>query len=194
MNTTTTRITAMTAGAALLLAVIWYMALFRPESHHLSSAHAARAAAEAKVQTLNTEVDHLKALEKQIPQDTATLSVLKAAVPDTPDLPDALGQLHNAATASGVELSGVSPAAPPTAGGSGGQSQSGPPSINLSLTASGTYQQLMGFMTRLDNMARTVVVNTVNIATGSTNGLTANMTAQIFYAGTATTSGNTTTP
>lgn len=186
MNTTTTRITAMAAGAALLLAVIWYMALFRPESHHLSSAHAARAAAEAKVQSLDAQVAQLKALEKQIPQDTATLAVLKSAVPDTPDLPAALGQLHNAATGSGVQLSGVSPSAPATSGSSGSQ-QSGPPSINLSMTATGSYHQLTSFMIQLDHMARTVVLNTVNISAGSNSALTANFTAQIFYAGTSTT-------
>jgi Tfp pilus assembly protein PilO len=176
----------MAAGAALLLAVIWYMALFRPQSHHLSTAHAARAAAEAQVQSLNGQVAHLKALEKQIPQDTATLAVLKAAVPDTPDLPDALGQLHNAATSSGVQLSGVSPSSPPTSASAGGQQHSGPPSINLSMTASGNYQQLTNFMTRLDGMARTVVIDTVSIGASTTSTLTANFSAQIFYAGSST--------
>ena len=186
MTSTTSRIGIIAGGAALLLAVVWYLALFQPESHHLKAAHAARAAAEAQVQTLSGQVAQLKALEKRIPEDKARLTVLKAAVPDNPSLPDSLGQLHNAASESGITLSSVSPTPPPVgaAAAGGAQQATALPSITLSLTSTGSYQQLMSFMVRLDNMARTVVVNTVSVSGGNSNNLlTANFTAEIFYAG-----------
>jgi Tfp pilus assembly protein PilO len=204
MNSTTTRIGVIAGGAALLLLVIWYLALFQPQSHHLKAAHAAKSAADAQAQTLTAEVASLKALEKQAPQDKAALAQLKQAVPDNADLSDALGQLHNAATASGVQLTSVSPTPPPktasqsTSQSSGGQSSSsqssgqsstpqasGPTAISLSMTASGTYQQLMSFVTHLDTMARTVVINQLGISSSQGSAMTANMLAQIFYAGSA---------
>jgi Tfp pilus assembly protein PilO len=194
MNSTTTRIGAIAGIAALFLAVIWFFALFQPESHHLKAAHADRAAADAKGQTLTAEIASLKALQKQGPQDRAALATLKQAVPDTPDLSDALGQLHNAATTSGVQLSSVSPTAPPTASAAGsssasssatGQQSSGPASISISMTGTGSYQQVISFMTLLDKMARTVVLDQVDVSNGNANGVTANLTARIFYAGSA---------
>jgi type IV pilus assembly protein PilO len=189
MNSPTTRIGIAAGIAAVVLAAAWYIALFRPESHHLKAAHAAHAAAEAQVKTLDAQVTQLKALEKQIPQDRARLQVLKAAVPDTPDLPDALGQLHNAATQSGVTLSSVSPTPPPIVAPASAQSAAGgqppavgPQAISLTLSATGTYAQMMAFMRQLDTIARTVVINTVSLSSGTVGALTANFTTQIFYA------------
>jgi Tfp pilus assembly protein PilO len=205
MNTTSRRIGVVAAVAALLLAVTWYFALFRPESHHLKAANTARAAADARAQSLTQQISSLDALVKQVPHDQMALATLKTSIPDNPDLSDALGQLHQAATSSGVQLTSVSPTPPPTtsssaktgsaSGGSpsSGSSQAsgtsqaaGPSAISLSLSVTGSYQQLVGFVTRLDNMARTVVLNALNVNSGNNGGLTASMTAQIFYAGSPT--------
>jgi Tfp pilus assembly protein PilO len=184
MNSTTTRLGVIAGGAALFLVIIWFFALFQPESHHLKAAHAAKAAADAKAQSLDAQVVTLKALEKQAPQDRAALAMLKQSVPDNADLSDALGQLHNAATVSGVELSSLSPT-PPTASSSASQQSSGPTPIQLTMSATGTYQQMVTFMTLLDKMSRVVVLNSVNLS--STGGqLAASLSAQLFYAGSST--------
>jgi Tfp pilus assembly protein PilO len=201
MNSTTARLGALAGAAALVLTIIWFIAIIQPQSHRLKAAHAAHAAAVAQAQTLTSQVASLQALEKQIPQDKAALGVLKQAVPDTPDLSDALGQLHNAASASGVQLTQVSPT-PPTqtsASSSSGSSTSGsstsgtsspqasgPLFVNVSMTGTGTYQQLVAFLKLLDNMARTVVVNQIGIASAATgpngNALTVSLNTQLFYA------------
>jgi type IV pilus assembly protein PilO len=186
LSTPTRKIAAGAAGAAVLLLLVWYGALWRPETQHLNSAHHARAAAEQQVAQLDQKVLGLKVLKRQIPADTAKLAQFEAAVPNNPDLRQALDQLQQAATNSGVLLGSVGPEAPvATTSGSSTAQSSGPPSISLSMTATGTYAQTMAFVTALDNMPRTVVVDQLAITGGNTETVTASLSARIFYSGSA---------
>ena len=195
LSTPTRRIAALAAGALVVLLLIWYLALFRPESNHLSSAHTARAAAEQQVAQLDQRVDGLQALKRNVPEDKTKLAQFEAAVPNSPDLLVALDQLQQAATRSGVQLGSVGPQAPATTSGGSGSSQSGSsgssgssgiPSISLSMTAIGTYAQTTAFLTALDDMPRTVVVDQVAITGSDTGSLTSSLTARIFYSGAST--------
>lgn len=194
MNTSIKRISAVAAIAGVVLVAVWYLALFGPQSRNLSAAHKAHAAAEQKVSQLRNQVVQLDALKAQIPADKAALSVLQAAVPDNPQLDDALRQLHAVATGSGVSLASVSPSTPTansstsssstssSSSSSSSQQASTTPSITLTMTGSGSYAQLMSFLSGLDSMPRTVVVTSVELAGGS-NDVTGQFTANIFYTG-----------
>ena len=121
----------------------------------------------------------LQALQKQIPSDKARLAELNTAVTATPSLATVLVQLHQAASKSGATLSSVGPSNP-TAPATGGAQTGGPPSVALTMVASGAYSQLRAFLTDLTNMPRTLVVDTLSLSgTGKT--LTANISARIFY-------------
>ncbi len=189
MNTSMKRIGGIAAAAAVVVLVIWYFALFRPETRDLSAAHKAHATAELKVSQLRNQVTQLDALKADIPADKAALSVLDAAVPSSPQLDTTLNQLHTVATASGVTLSAVSPSAPaatPSGGSSStasgsSPSTSGTPSIGLTMSAGGSYAQIMSFLSGLASMPRTVVVTSLSIS--GTSQLTAQITANIFYTG-----------
>jgi Tfp pilus assembly protein PilO len=172
----TKRITAVAVAAAVVVLLIWYVALFRPQSRHLSAAHKAHAAAEALVQQRQQQIGELQSLVHQIPADDAKLSTLNAAVPTTPDLKDILDQLHGLATSTGCELTAVNPAPPATPG----TSTSGPQSIQVMMSVSGGYSQLMAFLTGLNHIPRTVVVDSASIGSSSA-GLQAQLTARIFY-------------
>ena len=180
MSTAMKRIGAIALAAVMVLLLVWYVALYRPYSAKLSAAHRAKAAAEAQISQLGSKVAQLKALERQVSQDQSRLLVLSAAVPDLPDLSDVLGQLHNAATTSGVQLTTVGPAQPGTS--TSASSGSGPGSISLSMGASGTYGQLVQFFNQLASMPRTVVLDSVNINSGGSGGLNASLTGRVFYA------------
>lgn len=189
LSTPIRRIAALAAGAVVVLLIIWYVALFRPENNHLSSAHKARAAAEQRASELDGQLAGLQALKRNVPADRAKLVQFEAAVPSDPDLLVALDQLQQAATNSGVELGSVGPQAPATTSGGSGSSQpgsSGPPSIALSMTAVGTYPQTTAFLKALDDMPRTVVVDQVAITGSDTGTLTSSLTARIFYSGGST--------
>jgi Tfp pilus assembly protein PilO len=177
----TRRLGYVSLGVILLLTVIWYGALFRPQSARLKAEHRDYAAAEVKLEQLRTQAASLQALEKQVPADRQRLTALDSEVPTTPDLKDVLGELHDSASTSGVQLQSVSPSNPPTSTGAS-QSTSGPAAIQLTMTAAGSYSQLMDFVTHLTQMARAVAVNNLSLSAGNSGAVTANLTANIFYA------------
>jgi Tfp pilus assembly protein PilO len=183
VNTSTRRISVLAVGAALALLLVWYAALFRPASHHLSSARRSYASAQQQVSQLQQQVVSLEALEKQIPADKAHLAQLDAAVPHSPDLKGLLDQLHALATATGVQLTIVSPSQPASTTGSPAAASAlgGAQTSQVVLTMTGSYQQIAAFLTGLSRMPRAVVVDTANITAAAGHGLTAELTTQIFY-------------
>src|SRR5581483_2534363 len=132
---------------------------------------------EQKAASLDTEVVKLRALAKEIPADKQKLQVLDSAVPDNPDLSDALAELHGIAQATGVTLSSVGPS--PQSTTSGGAS-SATPSINLSMSLTGSYPETIAFMKDLvdpAHMPRTTVIQHVSVAADS-GSLSTNLIAQ----------------
>lgn len=185
MNLSTKRIYAAAGGIAVVLVLIWYVAVFRPQSSHLQAAHRAQAAADQQIGSLQSETASLQALLKQIPADTAKLAALNAAVPATPDLQDVLNQLNSLATATGVQLTSVSPTPPATTTSGSSNStagSSGPPSMKTSLTANGPYPAVYAFMAGLAQLQRTVVVDSISLSPGTAGAISANLVTRIFYA------------
>lgn len=180
MNMSSRQIMAAAVGAAVILVLIWYVALFRPQSSDLKSAHQAYQQATTQIQQLRSQVASLQALEHEIPADKARLATLTAALPKTTDLHGALDQLHTLATGTGVQLTAVDPSPDNTSGS--GQSSTSYKTVKLTMTASGPYPNMMSFVTGLDRMARTVVVDSASFSQGSAGALTASLNARIFYA------------
>jgi Tfp pilus assembly protein PilO len=182
------KIATVAAAVALALVVVWYGALWRPQTHALGVAHQAQAAAAQQVGQLNSQVAQLQVTARQIPADTKRLQVLDAALPQSPSLDSALAQLHQAATVTGVTLASVGPSTPAAASGATGASATSAsaagPAITLTMSASGSYGQLTSFLTQLTSMPRTVVVDQVQLA--GTKLITASITARMFYAGSPT--------
>ncbi len=186
MNSTTQRITLATAGAGLLLLITWYFLLWSPQGHKLAAARQAHATAEAKVSQLHAQISGLHALERQIPADKLKLAQYTAAIPDNPQLADSLHEVQAAASSSGVTMSAISPSGnPATSTVSTGQAASTVPSVAFSISASGSYQQLMTFLSSLNHMPRTLVVKSLSLSGGSgaNQSLTASISADVFYAG-----------
>ena len=186
MMTSNRRLQMIAGAAALVIVVAWYFLLWGPESKSLKSAHKAHAAAEQQVSQLNGQVSTLNGLLQQIPADNAKFAQLQANLPDNPQLDQALNELHQAAIQTGVTLSQLAPSTPPGAAASGGQSSSAQagstPSITLGMTAVGNFNQVLAFLSALDGMPRTVVVDKVSLS-GGNNSSSANISARIFYAG-----------
>ena len=179
------RIPAIAGAAVLLIVVAWYLLLWSPESKSIQSAHKAHAAADQKITDLQSQITQLQGLVKQIPQDQAKFAQLESELPDNPQLDQALNLLHQAAVQSGVTLGSFAPsAASPSSSGSqaaAGQGGGGAPAITLSLSVQGTLTQVKAFLSALDTLPRTVVVDKVSLNTGTTSA--AAITARIFYAG-----------
>jgi Tfp pilus assembly protein PilO len=157
---------------------MWYFLLWSPEMKSLKSAHKAHAQAEQKISDLNVQAGQLRALVKQIPADKARLAQLEAALPDNPQLDQALNLIQQTAAQSGVVVSSLTPSSP--TGGSSATS-SGIPAITLNMSVQGGPAQIKAFLTGLDHIPRTVVVD--KLATNGGASSTATITARIFYAG-----------
>lgn len=185
LDSATQRIGLVTVGAAVVLAVLWYFALWSPQGHKLATANKGHAAAEAQVAQLKSQVAGLQLLEKEIPSDQQKLAHYQQAVPDNPQLSSALDQIQAAASGAQVTLSSISPAGAPT-GSSKPQGVNGVPAISMSMSVTGTYSGLMSFITALDNMNRTLAITSLSLsgASGSTkSGMSASISSDIFYAG-----------
>lgn len=179
------RIPMIAGAAALLLVVAWYFLLWVPQTKNLRSAQKAYAAAEQKVADYKMQKTSLEALRKQIPADNAKFAQLESELPDNPQLDQALRLIHDAADRSGVAVASLSPSTPTGAASGSGQSATatpGGPSITLSMTFQGTFEQAKSFLSSLSSLQRTVVVDKVAIA-GDKDPIAGTISARIFYEG-----------
>ena len=178
MNVTSKRIGVIAGAAALLVLAIWYLALMSPQSHKLAADHRATAAANQQAAQLETQAAQLKALEVKLPQDRAKLTKYQQAITDTPELANAIDQVQSAADRTGVALNSFGPGSAQA----GASAAPGGPSIAITMSAAGNYAQLMSFITALDSMQRTLVINNLNIS-GTGQKLSAQISSNIFYTG-----------
>ncbi len=180
MNLSSTRrIGAVAAAAAVVLVLIWYVALFRPQNAHLKSANQAYQQATTQIQQLRTQVATLQAIERQIPADKSKLAALTAALPKSKDLHDALNQLHALATGTGVQLTTVNPA--PGNANASGQPSTPYQTVKMAMTVTGPYPATMAFLTGLAQMTRTVVVDSASFSQAADGTLTTSLGTRIFY-------------
>ena len=103
------KLIALGALAALLVvAAVWYMALWKPEAASLKSAQASLSQVQGQVATDQAQLAQLKAQQPKVKGERATLKKLVQAVPNGPSLDQALTTLRAAARRSGVSLQSVS--------------------------------------------------------------------------------------
>lgn len=179
------RIPAIAGAVALVLVVAFYFIVWSSEAHDLKSAHRAHAAAELKKSQLESQVVELQGLVRQVPADNAKFAQLQAELPDNPQLDQALHLIHQAAVQTGVLVASIAPSTPAGSGSSsaGGATQAGTPAITLGMSGQGTFPQVKAFLSALEGLQRTIVIDKVAI-TGTTTGLTtATISARIFYDG-----------
>lgn len=183
LDTTTQRIGMVSIGAVVLVAIVWYLVLWSPQSKDLHAAHAARASAESTASTLQQQISSLEVLVGDVKSDTGKLKTYDAAIPNNPQLPAALNQLQEVADQTGVTMTNIGSGAAPTTTSGTPTTFNGIPALNVSLSVTGTYPQLMALINALDNMPRTVVLTTLNLGSGTNGDLSGTLTGYVFYAG-----------
>ena len=183
--TSTRRLPILSAAAAIVLVVIWYVAMWSPQQKSIQKYHKANAAATQKAGELQAQASQLELLVRQIPADNAKLAKLEASLPDNPQFDQALNLLHQAAVQTGVTVTNVIPSTPAGAtpgGASGGSSQTGGiPTISLTMSVQGTGQQTQAFLSALAALPRTVVVDKITLGGGASSSIS--IAARIFYDG-----------
>lgn len=175
-----------TLAAVLVVAVAWYALLWKPTTRNLHTAQATAATAQADLSRLRVQVASLSAQDRRLPQEEHRLASLEVSVPRTVSVTTVIDQMTAVAHSAGVDLSSESQSLPtPAATSSSGSAATPGPvaglqQLQLNLTATGSYKQVMAFLHGLGRMPRATIIQSVSIA-GSTSPLTATIQAVVFY-------------
>jgi Tfp pilus assembly protein PilO len=211
-------------AGAVVLSLLWFFLFWSPQGKRLDAAEERQAAAEQTNGQLEVTLARLRDLESRRPELQGQLEQLRRAVPDQPQLARFFLAAHDAATRSGVQLTTISPSKPtasaaattattaaPTSGSTttttaaAGTSadtvaptSTAPSAISVSMELTGGYFQVLDFLNRVDDLARIVVVDSLDLgggaddeaapsgASGASGGgggateLTASITARMF--------------
>jgi Tfp pilus assembly protein PilO len=201
---------ALAVVVAIVLA--WWFLLWGPRNRSYNDASAAAQQAQAQVTQLQAQYNRLLSIKQQIPTFQAELAKLQTAVPDKPQLDQIILDINGAAEDSGVQLLSITPTPPAAASAAGATAaaNSAPPSIRVSLSLKGGYDQVLDFINRLVGLPRLLVIDTVGLtsnasgpATSSTGSgtaaptppaeLTISLTVRLFTTTAQPAAGSTTT-
>lgn len=172
-------------GASVLLAAVWYFALFKPASANLSEAKDREVAAQTQVDSLSTELARLKQLEKNkevLDRDTAALAEV---LPEKDQLDTFILELNEIATTSSVTLQSLSPGEPSLQSGAAaaGAAASGPIPITLQMQVQGDYFAILRFMDNLRDGTRLVTANNLSLSGGGEDGqMSASISGAMYIA------------
>jgi Tfp pilus assembly protein PilO len=177
------RVIAIAVAASIVVAGIWYMVLWSPQSKSLNKANDRVAAAKATQASLRSEINLLQQEQTQLPAKQAVLEKLKLLLPDVPSLDTLIDNVNNAAIASGVDWQNVSPAKPAGYSGTTPSAAGGLQPVAVTMQVNGAYPQMLDFVNRLNAMPRLLDVNSVNfsgVGPGAPK-TSAQIVTQIFY-------------
>jgi Tfp pilus assembly protein PilO len=193
------RVIAIAVVVSVVLAGVWYLFVFSSQSNSLHKANTEATTASAQVSTLRSQIAVLQQEKAQLPAATTKLTTLQLALPSTPALDKLIDDINSSAQQTGVDWQTLSPTKPAayTPQGSTASAQEFPGgmvSVVVALQVEGSYQQILGFVTKLDTMSRLLDVDSVNISNVAGAGkTTAEISTQVFYVPPAAGSTRTTT-
>src|SRR5207253_7428218 len=183
-------------GAGVLVLLIWFAALWGPQSSALSKAKQRAAQAEQQRDTLTDELTRLRASKRDEPLKRSQLETLRVEVPDDPNLAQFILDANDAASKAGIDFLSITPS-PPSAATTPGATTPGaatpgaatpggttggaaPVPVKLSMSITGGYFQVLDFVNRLDRLPRIVVVDSLSLSSGSAGQLSASISARMF--------------
>lgn len=125
--------------------------------------------------------NQLISAESQI--DPAALAKLATFLPDSADDVGLILDLDALAAKEGLNLASIDVAAPGSQTGSAASSQSGSPyaSIDLTLTATGTYSSFRSFLSSIEESARLLDVRDLSVKGSNTGVYTYGMTIRLYW-------------
>jgi Tfp pilus assembly protein PilO len=163
---------------ALLLAASWFLVL-APQRTQAADLDAQAAGVTSENAQLQTQIETLKAEQKDLPQWQAEVAAIQTQIPPSPALPGLIRELSNAADKAGVALVSLTPATPATLGDAATDPAAAaatvPPTgsglapgalagLDVELAVTGGYFEIQQFVNNLERLQR--VFLTTGVAMG----------------------------
>lgn len=173
---------AIAAGAAVFVALLFFMILLRPKMAQLSETRRQTEALRLEEQTLRGNLGHLQDVRRDAPLAAAKLLAVSQLLPSTADLPGFIRLVQDAATAAGADLQSIAPTTPVAL-----LNATGVQSVNVTLVVKGGFRRIEDFLSRVENLRRVVVVTAVSLSPevdplSSQTSLQATLSLQMFVA------------
>lgn len=167
----TRKIPLLAAAAVIAVVAVWYMALWKPAGHQLATAQAALVSAQNDRAQASLQHSALVAQAAKLPAEEAKAESLTAAAPAGNDIAGVIDQINAIATATGVSWQSESQTPGSSVRSTPGSGSVATPasalsSFTMTLSVTGTYPQILGFVERLQQMPRLTVVTSLSVAAG----------------------------
>lgn len=168
----------LAALAGILVIALWWMFLYSPGQEELARIEDEVAAAETEQVSLQQRVAQLEAVRSRAPETEAAIARVQSVLPDDPALPSALRQVAAAADDAGIELDAVATSRPSVL-----DEAVGLHSASISLSATGSYFQVVDFLRRLEDpqiTARGITFNNLSVSPVEHPALTVSLSGEMF--------------
>jgi type IV pilus assembly protein PilO len=140
----------------ILLAVGYYFLLFSPLRQEYLTAYEQRTQKEQQKAQLEQKVAQLENVRRNAPDIERQILEISKRIPEQDEIPTLVVQIEEIAHGTGVTQFSIEPGAPEAPPGGGDFSR-----IPITMTFTGTYEDMQDFLLRLRNLARLVTVNEV---------------------------------
>ncbi len=191
MNRRSSIIAGVVIAVVVLIAGLWTLGVKGSQAKAISRAHEDQGAATLKITALQARQKALLLQKAQLPAVQAQLAGLKVALPPDAALAQVIDQIHLAASTAGVQLQDLSQSVSAKATSASASSTTpadstaaatGLQEVKLGISATGTYSQLMEYVTKLNQLARTTVVDSLTLgASKTTSAMTATISGRMFF-------------
>jgi len=151
---------AIAGGVTVAMLVGWWFLLWSPAGDAVAAAESRFDVANTQTVQLEVQRDRLLSIQEELPQLQSRLQTLAAAIPDSAGMSEFLLATSEAEVDSGLDFLTVS-ATPPQPSPLPGLSR-----IQVQLTGTGGYFQMLDFINRLQSMHRILVINNLTAVTG----------------------------
>jgi type IV pilus assembly protein PilO len=180
--------------AAFVVLLLWWFLLWSPQRKKVDDAKARTEAAQQQAAQLRVTLSRLQELKRTEALKRSQIEALRVAVPDQPNLAQFILDANDAANKAGIDFLSVTPSPPATAAAGGTTPAGAPAAVNLAMSITGGYFQVLDFVNRLTDLPRIVVIDNLSLAAGDGSNMTVSITARMFTTSAAPVAPTTTAP
>jgi type IV pilus assembly protein PilO len=180
--------------AAFVVLLLWWFLLWSPQRKKVDDAKARTDAAQQQAAQLRVTLSRLQELKRTEALKRSQIEALRIAVPDQPNLAQFILDANDAANKAGIDFLSVTPSPPATAAAGGTTPAGAPAAVNLAMSITGGYFQVLDFVNRLTDLPRIVVIDNLSLAAGDGSNMTVSITARMFTTSAAPVAPTTTAP